>query len=189
MHANWCFLEDNPRDDCHSKEEAHFFREFGQFYFEWFRKKKVYSPEAFGDAMVQTTIKHESFAITAAECSRIYYLEEQHVESEERFVELNLLPPKTIKWFELGDNPHDIWAREQNYNYAFYFTVCLSADRHMYKRSIYSSLDWLGDVGGLFDGLRGIGFLVMLVYKLILGDPLNNFLINMLFKKDKIKTP
>ena len=36
-----------------------------------------------------------------------------------------------------------------------------------YDREVYNALDWLGDLGGLFDGLRGISalFLAVLAYK------------------------
>ena len=36
-----------------------------------------------------------------------------------------------------------------------------------YDREVYNALDWLGDLGGLYDGLRGIVmlFLILLTYK------------------------
>ena len=54
----------------------------------------------------------------------------------------------------------------------------------MYKRSIYSFFDWLGDVGGLLDGFRLVGGIVMTVYTLVVGNPLSAFLVNSLFKKE-----
>ena len=41
----------------------------------------------------------------------------------------------------------------------------------------------LGDVGGLLDGLRLIGSLVMFFFHLIRGDPLQDFLLKALFKR------
>ena len=43
----------------------------------------------------------------------------------------------------------------------------MSLDLRTYDREVYNFLDWLGDVGGLNDGLRGIFmlFLSVLTYK------------------------
>ena len=41
----------------------------------------------------------------------------------------------------------------------------------------------LGDVGGLLDGLKLIGSLVMFIFHLIRGDPLQDFLLKALFKR------
>ena len=44
----------------------------------------------------------------------------------------------------------------------------------------------LGDVGGLLDGLRLLGGILMSAYTLTIGNPLNAFLINRLFKRNKV---
>ena len=43
----------------------------------------------------------------------------------------------------------------------------MSLNLRTYDREVYNFLDWLGDMGGLFDGLRGIImiFLAVLTYK------------------------
>ena len=43
----------------------------------------------------------------------------------------------------------------------------MSLDLRTYDREVYNFLDWLGDIGGLYDGLRGIImiFLSVLTYK------------------------
>ena len=41
------------------------------------------------------------------------------------------------------------------------FEIHLSLDKQRYSRSTYSSLDWLGDVGGLFGILVSIGGLIV----------------------------
>ena len=61
----------------------------------------------------------------------------------------------------------------------------LHPGRDMYKRRIYTILDVLGDVGGLFDSLRISGIAFMMVYTVIVGNPLNAFLVNSLFKRGK----
>ena len=42
----------------------------------------------------------------------------------------------------------------------------------------------LGDVGGLLDGLKLIGSLIMFFFHLIRGDPLQEFLLKAIFKKE-----
>ena len=62
--------------------------------------------------------------------------------------------------------------------------MLLSPNRTKYTRSIYSFFDWLGDVGGLLDGFRLIGVIVMYFYTFIIGNPLNAFLVNSIFKRE-----
>ena len=47
----------------------------------------------------------------------------------------------------------------------------------VYARQIYNTLDFLGDVGGLKDGLYLFGYIVMQAYTLVVGNPLNNYLL------------
>ena len=49
----------------------------------------------------------------------------------------------------------------------------MSLNEHTYTRSVYTSLDFLGDIGGLADALRWIGAMQMW---LISGDNLILFL-------------
>ena len=63
----------------------------------------------------------------------------------------------------------------------------LAPTQIQYKRSIYTALDFLGDVGGLLDGLRLVGNIIMAGYTLTFGNPLNAFLMNSLFKRGKVK--
>ena len=37
----------------------------------------------------------------------------------------------------------------------------MSLNLRTYDREVYHSLDWLGDMGGLYDGLRGILALIV----------------------------
>ena len=66
----------------------------------------------------------------------------------------------------------------------FSFKVKLSPERIIYKRSIYTTLDWLGDVGGLSDALRLLGSGIMYLYTLAFGNSLNMFLLRKIFIRD-----
>ena len=61
----------------------------------------------------------------------------------------------------------------------------MSVDRQVYERSVYTALDWLGDVGGLLDGLREIGFWLITLVWWVIGNPLEAFLLERVFKKDR----
>ena len=60
----------------------------------------------------------------------------------------------------------------------FAVVLRLSKTREVYKRSIYTFFDWLGDVGGLLDGLRIIGYIVMSGSRLVTGNPLIPLLVD-----------
>ena len=45
-------------------------------------------------------------------------------------------------------------------------------------------LDWLGDIGGLFDALRAIGTIIIAVHAVFRGNELEAFLLKSVYKKD-----
>ena len=58
----------------------------------------------------------------------------------------------------------------------------LDRDVSHHNRSIYTSLDLLGDVGGLFDALKAIMSVVVTIYFNLFGNPLNEFLLKAVFR-------
>ena len=60
----------------------------------------------------------------------------------------------------------------------------LGRDVTFYKRSIYTSLDLLGDIGGLFDALKSISSFIVAIYFSIFGDPMQAYLLNALFLRN-----
>ena len=67
------------------------------------------------------------------------------------------------------------------FNY-FQIVVLLSHEITQYQRSIYTALDMLGDVGGLLDGLKLFGSMVMTMLHFVKGDPLQATIVQALFK-------
>ena len=59
--------------------------------------------------------------------------------------------------------------------FAFEFRVAPDVVHH--TRAIYTALDLLGDVGGLFDALKGFTSIIMALYFSICGDPINEYLL------------
>ena len=66
----------------------------------------------------------------------------------------------------------------------FSFEFRLDANVQYFNRSIYTGLDLIGDIGGLFDGLKGFGSLIVSLYFSICGDPMSVFLLSSVFIKD-----
>ena len=54
-----------------------------------------------------------------------------------------------------------------------------------YKRSIFTLLDYLGDLGGLYDALNIMGLILVGVYKVVIGCEFENYLLKMLFTRKK----
>ena len=54
----------------------------------------------------------------------------------------------------------------------------------MYTRQIYSVLDLIGDIGGIFEGLSFFGFIFMYFFGFIFGEPLRALIVNSLFTRN-----
>ena len=65
------------------------------------------------------------------------------------------------------------------------FTFNISPDTFSHERSVYTVLDWLGDVGGLRDALK---LIVSALVAICSNGNLSSFLISKLFYKQKSKT-
>ena len=94
------------------------------------------------------------------------YVKEMRLESEEESLGVGLVDPVEATWFRQSDTPYALYPRYYSsiVYCAIYFD--LSADYTIHKRSIYTALDLLGDVGGLLDGLRLLGGILISVYTL-----------------------
>ena len=61
----------------------------------------------------------------------------------------------------------------------------LSKDVVYHKRSIYTFLDLLGDLGGLSDALISIMSFIVTLYFNFVGEPIKEYLLNAMFLKSK----
>ena len=69
----------------------------------------------------------------------------------------------------------------------FALYIMLDPGRNLFKRSVYNVLDVFGDVGGLFGVLHIAGMVFITGYNSIIGNPMNAFLVNSLFKRGRGK--
>ena len=74
--------------------------------------------------------------------------------------------------------------RDQNYDDLGSCTFEIIDNYISHQRSIYNGLDFLGDVGGLLDGLTAIGGFLMTIFCFIFGNPLDSYLLESLFKTE-----
>ena len=70
------------------------------------------------------------------------------------------------------------------------YSIVFNLDKevHYHDRSIYTFLDLLGDIGGLFDALKGIFSILITFYFHMLGNPLHSYLLKSLFFNNRGNT-
>ena len=118
--------------------------------------------------MIKKQLGWSEFLFEPENSVKFFEIEKNEVTSEEQWLGLNFFPPITRVWYNPTGNPVVVYPRGDDFQKRFLeINVGLSTLKQVYKRSCYSGLDWVGDVGGLLDGLRFIGALVMGLYKLI----------------------
>ena len=93
---------------------------------------------------------------------------------------LGILPNNQRTWFELASPEPEILSLIDT-PMIFSAAFTLHNDVLHHNRSIYNSLDLLGDVGGLFDALRGIGSFLIAIYFRVFGNPIHSYLLRKLF--------
>ena len=67
--------------------------------------------------------------------------------------------------------------------------ILLERDVVHYKRSIYSTLDFLGDLGGLYDALLVLGYVMIFLFKIIVGNEQEDYLLKVLFTRKYKRDP
>ena len=50
-----------------------------------------------------------------------------------------------------------------------------------HKRSVYGILDYIGDIGGLLDGLVAVSSILVRILRLLIGNKLEQYLLSNIF--------
>ena len=103
---------------------------------------------------------------------------------------LQLLPPTRRTWFNLPEKPIYTWYVGADEFPGAMIRIDLSRTKHMIRREVFSPLDFLGDVGGVFDGLCLVGSIIISVWNYFTGRVFDEFLLERDFKKsatDRVK--
>ena len=62
-----------------------------------------------------------------------------------------------------------------------YYEFIISDKVVIHKRSVYNLLDLIGDVGGLFDGLKYIAKLILGIFGFIWNQPISYYLLKHIY--------
>ena len=96
------------------------------------------------------------------------------MQSEERYLGDGFFPlEKEFFTLVLQDRYNDGFNQTESFGG---FQIEMSLDTVSYNRSIYSILDFLGDVGGLYSILLDIGSLFILIHTYFFGSLMHEFL-------------
>ena len=96
------------------------------------------------------------------------------------------MPNNQKSWFNFEKANPDI---EENYdleNLLFSLEFKLSKHVQHHNRSVYTLFDLLGDVGGLFDALKGIMSTTVALYFFLFGNPMHEYLLKALFLNNNV---
>ena len=143
-------------------------------------REYAYKPNQYeqkGQTMLSEYLSYIKFAFNSSENSSELNYEMTTVESEESLIGFHVgdIFKNTFQWLQL--------IKVENLDYQFTEGVAFKIEMNLrgfnkvYARQIYNTLDFLGDVGGLKDGLYLFGYIVMQAYTLVVGNPLNNYLL------------
>ena len=107
------------------------------------------------------------------------------LESEERYLGDGFFP-REAEWFEFieGAKFNNDWYAGNIMNFAFQ----MSLDTKQYTRSVYSILDFLGDVGGLLSILLPIGGAIISLLDQLFDRTLDSYIISKVFLNEKNPT-
>ena len=104
------------------------------------------------------------------------------MESEERYLGDGFFP-REAQWFELyEDETYNEPVRDDK---IASFSFSMSFDTKQYTRSVYSILDFLGDVGGLLSILLPIGGALISLLDQLFDRTLDSYIISKVFFKAK----
>ena len=113
---------------------------------------------------------------------KVFELRKSFLESEERYLGDGFLP-REAEWFELIEDIkyNDGWDAQSIAGFAFQ----ISMDTKQYSRSVYSVLDFFGDVGGLLSILLPIGGAIIASLDGLLNRTLDTYIITKVFFNKK----
>ena len=113
----------------------------------------------------------------------IYKIQQHQADSEESFSGLGIASNNKRTWFDYASKlPDTIY----NPSDALLFSIQFKLEKDVlhHNRSIYTFLDLLGDVGGLFDALKGISYITVVIYFQVFGNPMHEYLLRTTFLKN-----
>ena len=152
-----------------------------------FYNDQVYNSDTYNDDVL--TKQMELSYRTMNRNSRVmqtYSLQKETLESEETYLGIDLFPLE-IEFFRLKEG---LQFNDGRFEDSFGgFQIQMSLDIVNHNRSIYSFLDLLGDVGGLFSILLSLSQIIVSMAAFIFGISYENHLVKNIFKRDTFQLP
>ena len=102
------------------------------------------------------------------------------MESDDQYLSLGFQTKKST-FFSVERDSNENQPFIKNMIFSFMFSMNMDAITH--NRSIYTLWDVFGDVGGLFDGLIGIGHVLIFIYTWTTNHALEFALVRLIFDK------
>ena len=137
--------------------------------------------------MIETSLQLRTIPLTQFAGYFEYALEEHEVQPSDNWFDVglsNLGFTNIYGFWNLNPTPKITGTRKKEGKRILEIYIEPSRDKHMHLRSVYTVVNWLKDVGGLFKGLTLFGTLLVMIRKQIRGDPFKLFLIDNIFKTD-----
>ena len=134
-----------------------------------FTSRKVHTAKEGGPLKIEKR-NQDNFWTLGKGHGAFYDLIQYEIESQEDGLGFGLFPAKKQSWFNVAETPMDTWDINGDLFPASYIEIGLSNHKHIIKREVFTSLDFLGDIGGVFDGLCLIGSIFIRVMSYFTGN-------------------
>ena len=114
-----------------------------------------YLPDEFESTPVQTFVGADIYGFTGAETSK--RITKSEIESNERFINPGWFSTSDASFYGVEAGPWELSGQSGTSRKQLVLQVWAPQETTFYSREIYNILDFLGDIGGLFDALKIIG--------------------------------
>ena len=168
------------KSTCKSESEIDEFLAFQKF--AWIYNSAEYLPMSYGDESIRYGVTQEFVNINS---TKSYRLTKHNLESENDFIGFGM-NTQDVEFFDVSFH-HDMPPATGDT--LLTVQILLERDVVHYKRSIYSTLDFLGDLGGLYDALLVLGYVMIFLFKIIVGNELEDYLLKVLFTRKYKRDP
>ena len=142
--------------------------------------KVSYQTEKYTDEVLYKYVHAKNYPISSTNINwlQTIFLRQSFLESEERYLGDGFFPRKA-EWIEFYEDAiyNDGWSPDSIMNLSF----LMSMDTKQYSRSVYSVLDFLGDVGGLLSILLPIGGAFIALLDWLFDRTLDSYIITKIF--------
>ena len=173
-------------DTCRSPEEIDDFIErtmINRYYNTHYFDMNGYENDA---KIVRNKLERKTTALIADQATLdSYILQKNRIESEEEYLNLGF-SLKELEFYSMTYSPMTQRSKE-GANYVFKLNFAMNQDQVIYERSIYTFWDLAGDVGGLFDFLKLVGFQLTTFISFLTGSGIDRFLVSKLFFREQRK--